>query len=1328
MRKALWIIIPSFLFVTLLSTLWHFSEKKMALFLRDQIQEQVKLKTNWDLKIETVQLFLVPPKVDISTITLTPPSGITWITPVTMESVSGSLDILNLLAGQIKFSNIQIKGPHTEITLSDIPPSPKPLEVLPIKEIFDALQVIQIKMLLIDKTNIQVKQNKKTEPLHVTGGLLFQTTPQTIHYSLKAQIEAKQKKQKRIDQSSNPQIEANNEKVAENLQTLQIQSKGSLTSKSLRVTGLELEASQSKIELQGEFLQFANVITRPQFSGLVDLSLDGHTLMNWLSLLELPTASLKLEGHLRSSGKIEIEKWKQPSFDLKTTVKDAKLNEHSIGSIQSQLRFNKSKINTDELILIHPAGELALKGLKWDLEQDTIESKVDLKTLDLQKLFIDIGLKQIPVDLWVSSLLQCKGHLQEFKIDCQGKVEGSNLDVRTGMKSSSIVSLNQFSGEGTVSVDTQEVRYDSSVVLPLSRGHSKGTIHFHTGFIIDFESKDFDFQDIPSISGLDFEGKAQLQGRTQGTSAAATLAISLGAENFWFENFGLGSVNGKVSYEKGHLKIDVPDGQLGNSQYLAQLDVNLSQSTIKGVVESPHLEAKDAIAALHKRVPIPVEISGVGKTRARFEGPFHLGDLSYSFEGILQKGSIQGELYDEVKWSWLADKGSVSITNNTLQKGQALISVNGTSTPTGHLNLVVRGNNFKLEESSLLSKYAPSLGGNLNFQMNVKNHILKPDIQLEGRIENTTLGDSDLPDSNIGFHTDGSGLKVDLELLGKQIQFNMHLPYNKQDQAHLVFEVQRFNFTDFLSSALGSPLQSEYDSLLSVKMDLTSKNNNLFQGTGSLIVDDLFLSRNEYFLKNEKPMMIEFQNGFASLRHFSLRGPKGQVRVEGEKFSSNQLKININGFLDVQLLQLFAPFIDNMSGPVNGQVKITGSLQSPEIYGNLDINEIAFRIKGFPALFDHISAHLEFSQKRILIESVRGAMAGGSLTGNGSITINGARDMPIDIKAQLRNIQLEVPEDIESSGSADITLSGHWFPYSLSGTYRVNQAFIDKDFSADSGENQLRQSIYLPKELTKSSFDPVLLDLQVYLDKRVEIKNPQIAGLLSGQLQVKGPPQAPLLFGSIKTLPQAQLFFRDKIFDIQSGLIKFNDPNELNPELFFTARSYIENYEINLLLQGKAKALQFSLTSQPPLEEQDIISLLALGVTNQKLATQIQSNQQATQMGNQLGAAIISANPLNKEIKQSLGVDVKFSSNYDDTKNETINKVTASKELIPKKLNATASLSENQRDVRFQYLINDRLSSVLTYETTENQSGTNSSTQPSTSIFGLDLEYKVEFK
>lgn len=1317
MRKFLWFFIPSALLFASLSAVWQYSEKKIVVFLIQKAKAVIGTELHWEFDVEKVKIHLAPPGIEIRKVQISPPSPSRWMTPLEIKEINANLDFLNLLAGQIKFSIIHLNGVGTRLTAKDIPSSDKPLDHLPIEAIFDALQIVPVRMLYFENTNISVQLERNSPALNITGDFLLQSAPQTIYYSIK----------------SKAHIEVPEVNMAP--ATFDLISKGTITPKVLQISEFAIKAPSSKVALQGEFINFAKVIKDPLFSGVVDINvnfLDFQSIFSFLKIDDYP----RFEGSLRTQGKFDFKKWNTPELQLETQIQESRLADYAIGNIKADLKYARHHLTAPKLEFEHPSGKATLTDLNWNTETDKISTDLELHNLDLQKLFIEIGLLRIPVELQASGRLQCSGQLiDNFNLNCNGNVEGRGLDVRAGYKApgAPIVGLQTFSGQGNVTVNTKEVTYNSSIELPLSKGQTHGVINYQTGFVIDFESDTFDFKDASPLAGLTFSGQGKLQGRTQGTSQSATLDIALQTQDFWFENFGLGNLNGKLNYQKGHLTIDAPEAKLFNSPYVAQLDINLVNSTLKGLVESPDLQVPDAILALSKRVPIPFTATGRGRTRAQFEGPFQLGKLTYHFDGLIEKGDIQGETFDEIKWDWYAKDGLVTIDNNTLQKGKAMIIVNGKALPTGHLVLEVDGNYFKLENSTFLSRYVKTLGGDVNFHMSINNHILTPDIFLEGKIEHTTLGESELPDSKFILETDSLGRSLSIDLMGHQIRMDLDLPYRKEDQARLFMEIQKFDFADFLALLMGSPLRNDYHSLLTFRMDIQSDTNNIFASSGIARFDDFYLARGEHSLRNNKPMFIYFDNGFATMKDFAIKGFQSEIIATGDNFSPDNLKVTFGGSLDLRLLQIFTPFLDDISGPAKGQIRFHGSLGSPEVYGNVDLHDVAVKLKGFSPLFDHINSHLEFSQKRIIIESIRGSLAGGSLIGDGAININGPKDVRVDVKAQLRNLQMEVPEHIQSSGNADIVFSGNWFPYTLSGNYRVNQAFIDKDFSSDSNDSTVRQSIYLPKNLALSGFDPVILDLQVYLDKKVEIKNPQMSGFLSGQLQVKGPPQSPILLGSIKTLPLSQLFFRDKIFDIQSGSVKFNDPVELNPELYFTARSIVDKYEISLILQGKAKSPQLSLTSQPSLQEQDIISLLALGVTTQKLDTKIDSSQQAAQTGYQLGTAIISANPLNKEIKQSLGVDVKFSSGFDDTKNVALPRVTVSKDIVPRKLkaSATSTLSENQNyDVRFQYLLNERWSTVVTYEKSEGQetSTTTSTTKSGSSVFGLDLEYKVEFK
>jgi translocation and assembly module TamB len=202
---------------------------------------------------------------------------------------------------------------------------------------------------------------------------------------------------------------------------------------------------------------------------------------------------------------------------------------------------------------------------------------------------------------------------------------------------------------------------------------------------------------------------------------------------------------------------------------------------------------------------------------------------------------------------------------------------------------------------------------------------------------------------------------------------------------------------------------------------------------------------------------------------------------------------------------------------------------------------------------------------------------------------------------------------------------------------------------------------------------------------------------------------------------------------VLNGTIQFQDPHDINPELFISARSHVNEYDVNLLIQGSAKNIQLRLSSMPPLTEPDIVSLLALGITSSHLEKNVQSKEQEAQSSYQIGSAILSKNPLNKQLQDRLGLNLQFSSAFDESRNVAVPKITLSKPLS-NKLKASASRTfgdQSAVEVKLQYSINQNISAVGVYENREAATDTRSiNTQQtnSSNIFGLDLEFKREFK
>jgi translocation and assembly module TamB len=261
------------------------------------------------------------------------------------------------------------------------------------------------------------------------------------------------------------------------------------------------------------------------------------------------------------------------------------------------------------------------------------------------------------------------------------------------------------------------------------------------------------------------------------------------------------------------------------------------------------------------------------------------------------------------------------------------------------------------------------------------------------------------------------------------------------------------------------------------------------------------------------------------------------------------------------------------------------------------------------------------------------------------------------------------------------------------------------------------------------------LDLQLILEKNIQVKNSLLDGSVSGNLQVKGPPDNPVLLGRITADRNTKLIVKDRVFEIQSGVIDFNDPNEINPNLYITATTRINEYDITVLAQGPSKNMTIRFSSVPPLAENDIISLIALGVITSHSDQTFQARQQQNeQAGAEIGGAVLAA-PINKQI-EATGFAFSVTQQYDSYRSVSVPKITLSRRLTDKvKISGSRPVGDTQAyDVRMEYQINSNYTAIGSYENRGSEELSNGLQQTTEStgvqqnIFGLDIEFKREFK
>lgn len=1275
------------------------------------------------IEAQNIKISLLKTSASIEKITITGKGELQEIlAPSTVESLKISLDFFQLLTGRLQISALLFDSPKVQVHVDPLLKGDAKPETLPLNQLFEYAEKIPVERIYLQNVALVLDSKRHDAKATIDGGDLLLTNHQN---SIAGRVDVPHLA---MSLPSGGTVQARMDLSAV------------LGRDYLKILRAGARYGRSELIVQGDFTKFSNVLIHPV--GHIEASADlrFEEILQQLRPL-LPNAKLpQIRGSALGKLDVKVDGKRNITGTANVDTKDVAMNQFSLGNASLHGVFKEDTLNFSEIEINHPAGQAQLMHTTLNLDKEfSFKSEAKVAALDLQKLFVSLNLKDIPVWMQLQADLPCHGQLKpEFKLTCEGDVSAENILVTSDHKNlkAVIVEVPKLSAKGRTEITASTVTYEAALQLGSNVGKTSGVVNFAKGFEVSYSSPRLDFANLKNLGNLKFHGFGSLEGTTKGDSHAATFAMNLKLQDFLFEDYFLGQLNTTLSYKQGHLFLNDIAGTLPKSRYQGHIDVNFHEPSITGAITAPTLEMADLVSIFEKHYSFPLEVAASGSAEMKFSGPLNFWKMSYQLDSHFKAGKIAGEAFDDLTFNVVSDQGLVQIQKAVLKKSAGLVTATGGLARDQDMNIKIEGRNFRLDESDFITSISSNIFGILNFTSQIRGKVTEPDFAMRGSVTETVLDEQEIPSSFFDFKVKKNLMEGNANLFGHRIQADWLLPFNNSPLRLRVKTVD-WNYAAILGILGGTAFQNEYDSNLTADIDLHSETGQWQKVTGLVQIKNLFLKRGPLSFRNPDPIQIKLDNGKVKIQNFALEGPQNNLRIKGQDFSFDDLNVSLAANVELRLFHMFFPFLEDLGGTVQTSMTITGSLFKPQILGSLNTDNSFVKIRGLPHPIERIHAEVNFSQKQVLLNAIRGQMAGGIVSADGNILLEDYHNIPTSIRLALDGVSLNIPDRVHTRGSAELLLSGNWFPFLLSGTYRIRSGVFEREFT-DSGAapgaaTVARQSVYLPKILRQSAFEPLILDVQLLFEKSFLVKNSMIDGSVQGNLQVKGSISNPILLGRLQTDKNTKLTFKDKSFDIQTGTVTFNNPNEINPEIYISAESRVGDYDVMILAQGPAKNLRnIRMTSVPPLPEPDIISLLALGVTSTHMDQNVQTKDQAAQTGYELGFVIF-AQPLNKQLQDRLGLNVRFSSTFDSTRNVNVPKLTLSRK-ISNKVNASASRTlgseVNDVDVKLQYVINQNISAIGSYENTQTLQGQGltNAVRNKENVFGLDLEFKREFK
>ncbi len=359
--------------------------------------------------------------------------------------------------------------------------------------------------------------------------------------------------------------------------------------------------------------------------------------------------------------------------------------------------------------------------------------------------------------------------------------------------------------------------------------------------------------------------------------------------------------------------------------------------------------------------------------------------------------------------------------------------------------------------------------------------------------------------------------------------------------------------------------------------------------------------------------------------------------------------------IDLGLVQGFTKALTNVTGTLQVKIDVAGSVSDPRPSGTVSVTHGAFTAVDTGVAYTNMSGKLDLLPDKVHIDNLYvldNHNAALSITGDLAIhegQIGGvqlfvtSRDFKI-IDNKLGNIRID----------SDLEIAGQLSAPRIDGELAVNtgQVGLDEVLSRLNDSPYATNQVAYANDDAKSSsspFDP--LQIQVHLtvpnDLVVKANDLQAPGApiglgalnvtLGGDLWIsKSPWDQVRLVGTVNTV-RGTYDFQGRRFDIlRDGTVRFDGTDTLDPALDIRTQRVISGVTANVTLSGTLTKPVVLLTSTPPLEQADILSLI---VFNQPI-NQLGEGQQVSvaARAQQLATGAV-AGQISQSIEKVLGLD-----------------------------------------------------------------------------------------
>ncbi len=358
--------------------------------------------------------------------------------------------------------------------------------------------------------------------------------------------------------------------------------------------------------------------------------------------------------------------------------------------------------------------------------------------------------------------------------------------------------------------------------------------------------------------------------------------------------------------------------------------------------------------------------------------------------------------------------------------------------------------------------------------------------------------------------------------------------------------------------------------------------------------------------------------------------------------------------INLALVEGLTDVVTKVRGTLRLDVKAIGTSRDPHFDGLVEVSDAGFLTTATGSTYKNAHAVFRFARDRITVDHLHVEDANGHpLDVNGSVATHELQVGNLQIDATGRDFEVIHNEYGRVEVDAGLHLGGRLESARVSGdvTIRNGDVHVDRIL-----ERALFQP-YSTEEVSTEDIDPIAalnpwgrlgLDLALHVPNTLKLsgENVQVSpgtpiGLgninlrVAGDLYLYKDPAAPLsVTGSFDSV-SGTYGFQGRRFDVDEAS-SINFRGDLNPEIDVSVTRVISGVNARVTINGPLRQPELHLSSTPPLDSSDILSLIVFNTAPNELS--VAQQQELAVRAGALAAGFI-ATPIVTALQNEIGID-----------------------------------------------------------------------------------------